>query len=594
MATQLSHSPPESPADALARLRPIAQGLNQVDCDEAIDRTIETLAEGQLRVTVLGQFKRGKSTLLNALFGRELLPTGLLPVTSVATEVREGSGELLVVRNDGRSELVPLSTLPEFVTEAGNPENIKGVRRVEVRVPFPSWAGNAVFVDSPGIASIHPRATAEAYRLGAGVDAAIFVLSPQPPISEAELAFLRTVRGSATKFFFVMNKIDEVPERERTELLEYVQRVLRGVVETDGGPLYCVSARRVLRAGTPPETDPGSAPGWSELLADLGRYLGSGRAASLREIGERRVAQFAERLRGMVDLAQRSLSASDATFESAVRSLGEAIDRTAVERRAADALLEDDVVGTVAAIDRHLARLRAEGQAPVLASLDEFLASARSWSAARLVRGFDERFRELLVPRVREWRTTLEEEAAGLLSAACGRYARRMESSLREVDRAAGESFDLRLASLALDVPFTDLSRYYLRVPGLLDGSLAGQSALLLPAALLRGRMRSRLARTVAEKLDEQSGLIRTDLIDRLRMSVGQYRDAVAGAIDRNVASVQAAMHLGRAQRDAGAGPRDAWRTELARWRQSLDGLVGTGGSAPRTGAGPSPGGPAP
>jgi hypothetical protein len=573
MAAQLSHSPPEFPGASLDSLRGIAEALQQIDCREAIDRTIETLGQGRLRVTVLGQFKRGKSTLLNALLGRVLLPTGLVPVTSVATEVREGNGDLLVVRNGGRQESAPLAALPEFVTEAGNPENVKGVQRVEVRVPLPSWAGNAVFVDSPGIASVHPHATAEAYRLGAGVDAAIFVLSPQPPISAPELAFLRTVRGSATRFFFVINKIDEVPERERAGLVEYVARILRDHGGMGDARLYCLSARRVLEVGAPAAGDRGIESEWTEFRADLGRYLGEERAESLRTIGERRVAQYAERLRGMVELALRSLSASDVTFETAYRALEEAIARAAVERRAADALLDDDVLAVIATIDRDLARLRADHQQPVLESLDEFLRSAPSRSAAGLVQGFDQRFRDVLIPRVQTWRASLEEETARLLASACDRYVGRMESALREVDRAAGNSFELRLSSLQLDVPFTDLSRYYVRVPGLLEGSFTGQSTLLLPAGLVRGRLRSGLARTVAEELDAQSGRIRTDLIDRIRLSVAQYRDTVSGQIDRNETSVRAAMNLGRTEHDATVGSRAATRARLEEWRRELETL---------------------
>ncbi len=580
MTTSLVHPPPEPPRDALARLRVIAVGLEQVDCRESIDRAIETLGQGQLRVTVLGQFKRGKSTLLNALLGRELLPTGLLPVTSVATEVRPGEGELFVIRNDGRTERAALSALPEFVTEAGNPENVKGVRRVEVRVPLPPWAGPAVFVDSPGIASIHPRATEEAYRLGAGVDAAIFVLSPQPPISEPELAFLRTVRGSATRFFFVMNKIDEVAEPERAELLEYVARALRDRAEIDPPRLYCLSARRVLRAGAAPDARSPADPDWSELLTDLGRYLGESRDDSLRRIRERRVSQYAERLGSMVDLARRTVSASEATFEKAHRALAETIERTTVERRAADALLDEDVIDVIATIDRRLERFRTDDQGPVVASLEEFLRSTRSWSAARLVEGFDRRCREVVAPRIQTWRATLEETAAGLLAAACDRYARRVESALREVDRAAGESFNVRLTSLALDVPLSDLSRYYVRIPGLLDDSLAGQSAKLLPAGWLRGRLRSQLGRTVAEQLDAQSGLIRTDLIDRLRRSVAEYKEAVTSRIDGNLASVRAAMERGRKERDAGVARRDAWRAQLDGWRRELDELTRPDGRA--------------
>src|SRR5271163_7060 len=48
------------------------------------------LASGQLQLAVLGQMKRGKSSFINALLGSEVLPTGVLPVTAIITEIRYG------------------------------------------------------------------------------------------------------------------------------------------------------------------------------------------------------------------------------------------------------------------------------------------------------------------------------------------------------------------------------------------------------------------------------------------------------------------------------------------------------------------------
>jgi ribosome biogenesis GTPase A len=48
------------------------------------------LDAARLRVLVVGEAKRGKSTLVNALLGREVLPAGVTPLTAVATTVRYG------------------------------------------------------------------------------------------------------------------------------------------------------------------------------------------------------------------------------------------------------------------------------------------------------------------------------------------------------------------------------------------------------------------------------------------------------------------------------------------------------------------------
>ena len=91
---------------------------------EVIAAVRDRLAAARLRVLVAGEAKRGKSTLINALLGRDVLPTGVTPLTAVATTVRYGDDAHVEVRfSDGHEEKQPMSALPDLVTERGNPGN---------------------------------------------------------------------------------------------------------------------------------------------------------------------------------------------------------------------------------------------------------------------------------------------------------------------------------------------------------------------------------------------------------------------------------------------------------------------------------------
>jgi hypothetical protein len=92
--------------------------------------------ERTLNVAVLGRFKAGKSSFLNHLVGRDLLPVGVVPVTSVVSEIRYGPRERAEVRFlDGRSEETPLEEIAGFIDESRNPENKKRVALVSVELP---------------------------------------------------------------------------------------------------------------------------------------------------------------------------------------------------------------------------------------------------------------------------------------------------------------------------------------------------------------------------------------------------------------------------------------------------------------------------
>jgi GTP-binding protein EngB required for normal cell division len=183
------------------------------------------LAEDRFNLAVVGQFKRGKSSLMNAIIGRDLLPTGLLPLTSAITTLRYGPEEKVVLRRKGWAlePEVPLAELADYVTERGNPGNEKGLIEARVDQPIGFLRRGLHFVDTPGIGSSRTENTATTYEFLPKADALIFVTSVEAPLSEAEEAFLQDVRGHVRRLFVVVNKTDLLAAGERREVLDYVR-----------------------------------------------------------------------------------------------------------------------------------------------------------------------------------------------------------------------------------------------------------------------------------------------------------------------------------------------------------------------------------
>jgi len=100
---------------------------------EQLAALLDRLDAARLRVLVVGEAKRGKSTLVNAMLGREVLPSGVTPLTAVTTTVLYGQDERAEVRFlDGHDEKHPLAALAGLVTERGNPGNRRGIAGVTV------------------------------------------------------------------------------------------------------------------------------------------------------------------------------------------------------------------------------------------------------------------------------------------------------------------------------------------------------------------------------------------------------------------------------------------------------------------------------
>jgi hypothetical protein len=181
---------------ALAALAEAARRVGVADVADLAAETADRLGALRLEVAVVGEFKRGKSSLINALAGQDVLPVGVLPLSSVPTVLEQGEEGLVVEVADGRQEHHQLDQLAGFVTEEANPGNRLGAGRVIARLHTPLLDAGVRLVSTPGVGSVHEHNTAATDAYLPNVDAAVLVTSADPPISAAERAFLERVPAS--------------------------------------------------------------------------------------------------------------------------------------------------------------------------------------------------------------------------------------------------------------------------------------------------------------------------------------------------------------------------------------------------------------
>ena len=268
-----------------------------------LDAALARTEEGRLRVAMLGQFKRGKSTLLNALLGVPLLPTGITPVTAIPTYVRAASSPLLRIEFEGSRP--PLESrdpsefsivLARYVAEAANANNREQVRSVEITIDSVTFSDRVCPRHTPGVGStfLHNSRTAEAVL--SDCDVGIFVLSPDPPITEVELGYLENVQRLIPKVYFALNKVDILSRDERDVALTFLANVLQDKLGPGRAPrIFPVSAKTALSAKREGDTAALVASGLPELEDALAKELTSeeraiafaaGRSRAISLVGE--------------------------------------------------------------------------------------------------------------------------------------------------------------------------------------------------------------------------------------------------------------------------------------------------------------------
>lgn len=265
-------------AEVLLAAQPLVNQYGTRQGRDDYDGLVRQLAEDQFNMAVVGQFKRGKSSLMNAIIGRDLLPTGVLPLTSAITTLCYGPKARALLQFKGwriESE-IGLSELPDYVTERANPGNKKGLVMARIEVPVPFLRRGLYFIDTPGIGSTQSANTQTTYDFLPKADALVWVTSVEGPLAETEAAFLRTIRAEVNKLFVVVNKLDLLGPAEQHEVLDYlaqeIGRLLAGSVK-----LYPVSARQALAAKMTGDTTALAASGLEALERDLAAFLVSER-----------------------------------------------------------------------------------------------------------------------------------------------------------------------------------------------------------------------------------------------------------------------------------------------------------------------------
>jgi GTP-binding protein EngB required for normal cell division len=267
--------PPENSRGELTllRLAELAKefGAEQIATDAR--SVAERVSEGRFYVACIGQFKRGKSSVLNALVGDNVLPTGVVPVTAVPTIVRFGSRAAARVRFEaGGWTDIPVKTVDEYVSEEKNPENAKHVAALEIFVPSPLLATGMCFVDTPGLGSVFTGNTAATQAFVPHIDAALVVIGADPPLAGEELTLVEAVARHVQDLIITVNKADRTTDAERVAAVAFARRQLEKRLHLNSaGPLFEVSAAEQLEHR-------GTGRDWDKLVASLNQLVeGSGR-----------------------------------------------------------------------------------------------------------------------------------------------------------------------------------------------------------------------------------------------------------------------------------------------------------------------------
>jgi GTP-binding protein EngB required for normal cell division len=226
-----SANPPatENHEPAILLAREIIERFQLGDLERLL-RTVEAQTKKtELNLAVFGRFKAGKSSFLNHLLGRPLLPVGVVPVTSAITEIAYGPGESasVVFRKSQDAAAISLAEIAGYICESENPGNCKDVEIVRVSLPSLSRFRGLKLVDTPGLDSVFSRNTEEAFLWSPNVDLALVAVAVDPPLSQQDVALIERLQRFTPNVAVLLTKVDTLDAAGLREVLRFVENQLK-------------------------------------------------------------------------------------------------------------------------------------------------------------------------------------------------------------------------------------------------------------------------------------------------------------------------------------------------------------------------------
>jgi GTPase SAR1 family protein len=542
-----------------------------------LDGLRQRLREQRCHLAVLGQFKRGKSTLVNALLGAPALPTAIVPLTSIPTFLHGGQqitarvlfdNDRTEERFSGPDAEALAAFLSRFVTESANPHNRLGVRMVEATYPASVLEKGVSLIDTPGIGSTFRHNTEATVNFLPQCDAALFVVSADPPITEVEVEFLKLAYSKLARLFFILNKADYLNADERLDAVVFLQQVLcEQIGFASPPPVVCVSARQGLAARRNQDAAGWQRSGMAEIERRIVDFLLTEKAEVLGKAVSRQADDVLADVQRRMQLTLRSLQMPLAELDQRIglfeQSLVEIEERGIVlmERLSRE---EERLAKSVKKhADGLLSKSRKFFQEIVRACQDregaKWTEETTREAIAEAMPGFFERefgiAHELCQQELRE----------ALLP-----FHRRADELIASIHRLVEKLFDVPFEPGQKEISLAQAERPYWRTH---KWEFAGLGTIpkswidrLFPLRWRHARIRGRIMEQVEYLVLRNVGDLRWSTLENLKQSVQSFRELLSDGIQHSIQTTRRALETAGSRRteDSTAAAPELARIESA------------------------------
>jgi GTP-binding protein EngB required for normal cell division len=559
------------------------------DCNVCRDlkEKIETSA---FNLVVVGQFKRGKTLLINALLGADILPVAVIPLTSIVTILTFGDNLTITVHfDDGRSVVIDHGDLAAYVTEVGNPKNEKKVSTVVITYPSAYLKDGVRLIDTPGVGSVFQHNTDVAYQYLPQCDAALFLLSVDQPVSKAELDFLRDVRQYSGRIFFLLNKIDYVNEAECRESLTFSQQAISDVMGADV-KIFPVSAKLALNGKLTCAEETLQKSNLPDFAGVLNEFLMNEKGKIILFSVTNNALRALSQARLELELEMKSLTTPMEELEAKIEAFRAKKQEIVAERNDFEILLDGEFDRLLEVnLDKDLDAFRTNLTGQMEKKLNTFYEEHKHLSLKELNDAMEGFFTGEVQSAVEQWRVRKDENLGTVFQAISDRFLVNINEKVEQLLQFSSQLFTVPFETVQTEPLWTvrSGSLYQFRNDPVALEMLGDSITQVLPKyisnrfqkiktflfKMANRRIIRKAGRNMVQMIDIQSGRMRYDFIERLTKSKNVFRLEMMKKIDATISGIENAIEKGVRQRSGGEGEIETRLSRLSGEVVKMDGI---------------------
>ncbi len=512
----------------------------------------EKLQKNEVQIVILGQFKRGKSSLINALLGESILPTSVVPLTSIVTIIKYGDKrKISVVFLNGKTIEIKSEELEDYVTENKNPENKKQVDKVEIEYQSDFLKSGVQIVDTPGVGSVYKHNTDVAYDFVPKADVGIFVVTADPPISQAELQFLLSIKDYLGKILFVQNKIDQVEEKERNQSLDFTKQVVEKSLDVKELKFYPLSSKLGLDGKSKNNKKALKESRLLDFETELNSFLKKERTKVIKESVMKKMSYIINEIELILELKKQTIKTPLSLLKEKVVAFEKEIGNIEQQKEDIDYILEGQVQKLVnQSLIEDIEILKVEKLPLLLEELAEFYGKNKAHGSSQLA----EKLNIFLETKIKEifsiWRKEEEIKLQTSLKSIIGRFSTETNKSLNKVIELSSNLFDIKAKPFETEENLIDEVEFKfsfdeIKVDVEFFTPIVSKLPKFISGKLLYDNIKSR----TIEEFDKHCGRSRYDFSERVTRSIYSYRNQLDETLEVTISEIENAVKEGMEQK---------------------------------------------